>query len=82
MEEEVIVLEEKKKLPKVEIEKTLVSNVTKEEVTEMEQLINSVKYDNELLAVFMTLLVSDDVMGTQLEQHFADYFGSQGMLRE
>lgn len=78
---EVVVLEtEKKKLPKVEI-KAVINPLIEEEVTDMENLIDSVKYDNELLAVFLALLVTDDVVGSQLEQHFADYFGSQGLMR-
>lgn len=58
-----------------------VTETTLDDIVELERTIDSVKVDETLLPVFLSLLVKDNVIGFQLEQHYADYFGSQGLLR-
>lgn len=47
---------------------------------EVERFIDSVKSDDKMLTAFMQTLVADDVVGSQLQNHYADFFGSSGLM--
>jgi len=48
---------------------------------EMERFIDSMKTDERMLTAFMQTLVTDEVVGSQLQNHYADFFGSNGLIR-
>lgn len=48
---------------------------------QVDEIIELAKFDDTKKALLCCALVSDEKIGGELENHFVDYFGSQGMIK-
>ena len=50
------------------------------ELAQIQEIIREVKEDIQLRNLFLVSILEDEEIFTALENHFADWFGSKGML--